>query len=91
MILKDNEFFILETNTIPGMTATSLFPQSAQAAGMSFGDAAGPADRTGDGRPASSNDAGVRSAKKIKSPETSVDADRSTHAWLVWGHPLVQR
>ncbi len=38
MILKDNEFFILETNTIPGMTATSLYPQSAQAAGMSFGD-----------------------------------------------------
>ncbi len=36
MILKDNTFFILETNTIPGMTATSLFPQSAQAAGMSF-------------------------------------------------------
>jgi len=38
MILKDNDFFILETNTIPGMTATSLFPQSAQAAGMSFGE-----------------------------------------------------
>ncbi|MFO7716910.1 D-alanine--D-alanine ligase [Desulfosarcina sp.] len=37
MILKDNEFFILETNTIPGMTATSLFPQSAKAAGISFG------------------------------------------------------
>jgi D-alanine-D-alanine ligase len=37
MILKDGEFFILETNTIPGMTATSLFPQSAKAAGMSFG------------------------------------------------------
>lgn len=37
MILKDDEFFILETNTIPGMTATSLFPQSARAAGMSFG------------------------------------------------------
>lgn len=37
MILKDDEFFILETNTIPGMTGTSLFPQSAKAAGMSFG------------------------------------------------------
>lgn len=37
MILKDGECFILETNTIPGMTATSLFPQSAKAAGMSFG------------------------------------------------------
>jgi len=37
MILKDGECFVLETNTIPGMTATSLFPQSAKAAGMSFG------------------------------------------------------
>ena len=37
MILKDGAFHVLETNTIPGMTATSLFPQSAQAAGMSFG------------------------------------------------------
>jgi D-alanine-D-alanine ligase len=37
MILKDDEFFVLETNTIPGMTGTSLFPQSAKAAGMSFG------------------------------------------------------
>jgi len=36
MILKDDEFYILETNTIPGMTGTSLFPQSAKAAGMSF-------------------------------------------------------
>ena len=36
MILKDGEFFVLETNTIPGMTATSLFPQSAGAAGISF-------------------------------------------------------
>lgn len=36
MILKDGEFHVLETNTIPGMTATSLFPQSAKAAGMSF-------------------------------------------------------
>jgi D-alanine-D-alanine ligase len=36
MILKDGTFFVLETNTIPGMTATSLFPQSAKAAGLSF-------------------------------------------------------
>ena len=36
MILKDDQFYVLETNTIPGMTATSLFPQSAKAAGMSF-------------------------------------------------------
>ncbi len=35
-ILKDNELFVLETNTIPGMTATSLLPQSAEKAGISF-------------------------------------------------------
>jgi len=27
---------VLETNTIPGMTATSLLPQAAQVAGISF-------------------------------------------------------
>jgi D-alanine-D-alanine ligase len=37
MIIKDGECYVLETNTIPGMTATSLFPQSAKVAGMSFG------------------------------------------------------
>lgn len=36
LILYGNELTVLETNTIPGMTATSLFPQSAQAAGYSF-------------------------------------------------------
>jgi D-alanine-D-alanine ligase len=36
MILKDNVLFVLETNTIPGMTATSLLPQAAQKAGLSF-------------------------------------------------------
>ncbi len=36
MILKAGIFYVLETNTIPGMTATSLFPQSAKAAGISF-------------------------------------------------------
>jgi len=36
MILKGREFFVLETNTIPGMTATSLLPQAAQAAGLNF-------------------------------------------------------
>jgi D-alanine-D-alanine ligase len=36
MILQDDEVYVLETNTIPGMTATSLFPQAAQKAGMSF-------------------------------------------------------
>lgn len=37
LILKGREMFILETNTIPGMTATSLLPLAAQAAGISFG------------------------------------------------------
>lgn len=37
LILKGREMFILETNTIPGMTATSLLPRAAQAAGISFG------------------------------------------------------
>ncbi len=36
MILKDNQIFVLETNTIPGMTATSLLPQAAEVAGFSF-------------------------------------------------------
>lgn len=35
-ILKDREFYVLETNTIPGMTPTSLLPRAAEAAGMSF-------------------------------------------------------
>ncbi len=37
MILdKKNDLFILETNTIPGMTATSLFPQAAAVYGLDF-------------------------------------------------------
>jgi D-alanine-D-alanine ligase len=36
MIVGHDEVYILETNTIPGMTATSLFPQAAAAAGISF-------------------------------------------------------
>ncbi len=36
MILADGVFYVLETNTIPGMTATSLFPQAAQAYGLTF-------------------------------------------------------
>ncbi|MGD2099885.1 MAG: D-alanine--D-alanine ligase [Desulfobacterales bacterium] len=36
MILKDSQIFVLETNTIPGMTATSLLPQAAEVAGFSF-------------------------------------------------------
>jgi D-alanine-D-alanine ligase len=35
-MIKDGEVFVLETNTIPGMTATSLFPQAAAHMGMSF-------------------------------------------------------
>lgn len=36
-ILKGgSEIYVLETNTIPGMTATSLYPQSALAGGYSF-------------------------------------------------------
>lgn len=37
LILDGDTFYLLETNTIPGMTKTSLFPQSARAAGLSFG------------------------------------------------------
>ena len=36
MILAGQNLSVLETNTIPGMTATSLFPQSAEVAGYSF-------------------------------------------------------
>ena len=36
MILQDKKIYVLETNTIPGMTATSLLPQAAQAAGIDF-------------------------------------------------------
>ena len=33
MILKGKDIYVLETNTIPGMTATSLLPQAAKVAG----------------------------------------------------------
>jgi D-alanine-D-alanine ligase len=36
MMIRSDEIFVLETNTIPGMTATSLFPQGAKAAGIDF-------------------------------------------------------
>lgn len=36
MIVRGDELFLLETNTIPGMTETSLFPQAAAAAGLGF-------------------------------------------------------
>jgi D-alanine-D-alanine ligase len=36
MLVRAGELYVLETNTIPGMTATSLFPQAAKAAGLEF-------------------------------------------------------
>lgn len=38
MLRESGEFFILEANTLPGMTATSLVPKSAKAKGLSFED-----------------------------------------------------
>ncbi len=35
-IVKGDEVYVLETNTIPGMTATSLFPQAAAGMGLDF-------------------------------------------------------
>jgi D-alanine-D-alanine ligase len=37
-MVRGEEFFCLEANTIPGMTETSLLPKAAGAAGMSFDD-----------------------------------------------------
>lgn len=37
MILAADGLYVLETNTIPGMTPTSLFPQAAAAHGLDFG------------------------------------------------------
>lgn len=37
MIVSDAGIYVLETNTIPGMTPTSLLPQAAKAYGLSFG------------------------------------------------------
>lgn len=36
MIVRGEELFILEINTVPGLTETSLLPLSAQAAGIAF-------------------------------------------------------
>lgn len=38
MLSEDNQPWVLEVNTSPGMTATSLFPDAARAAGISFPD-----------------------------------------------------
>jgi len=37
MIIHDETVYVLETNTIPGMTPVSLFPLAANTAGISFG------------------------------------------------------
>jgi D-alanine-D-alanine ligase len=36
MIVSGDDIYVLETNTIPGMTPTSLLPQAAAAAGLDF-------------------------------------------------------
>lgn len=36
MIIRDNEIFVLETNTLPGMTEQSLVPKAAAAAGLAM-------------------------------------------------------
>jgi D-alanine-D-alanine ligase len=38
MIVRDGAILVLEINTIPGLTDTSLFPKAAQAAGISMDD-----------------------------------------------------
>lgn len=38
IIDKNNNIWVLELNTLPGMTETSLFPDAARAVGMSFED-----------------------------------------------------
>ncbi|OGY39892.1 MAG: hypothetical protein A2418_01830 [Candidatus Brennerbacteria bacterium RIFOXYC1_FULL_41_11] len=37
-LVRGREIYYLETNTLPGMTATSLLPQEAKAAGISFSE-----------------------------------------------------
>lgn len=36
MIIKNNNIYVLEVNTIPGLTPVSLFPKAANAAGISY-------------------------------------------------------
>jgi D-alanine-D-alanine ligase len=38
MIVKEGVPYVLEANTLPGMTSNSLIPKSAKAAGISFGE-----------------------------------------------------
>jgi D-alanine-D-alanine ligase len=37
-LATDDEVFVSEMNTIPGFTATSMFPKQAELAGISFAD-----------------------------------------------------
>ncbi len=37
VLQKNGDIFVIETNTLPGMTSTSLIPQEAAAIGISFG------------------------------------------------------
>lgn len=36
MMIRDEDIYVLELNTIPGMTPTSLLPRAAEAAGIEF-------------------------------------------------------
>ena len=36
MMAADGELYVLEANSIPGLTDTSLLPQAAEAAGIGF-------------------------------------------------------
>ena len=49
MMIREQEIYVLETNTIPGMTATSLFPQGAKAAGIDSPGPPGHPDHPGPG------------------------------------------
>jgi D-alanine-D-alanine ligase len=36
MIIRDQSIYLIETNTLPGMTDLSILPQEAAAAGISY-------------------------------------------------------
>lgn len=38
MFVRDHDIFLIETNTLPGMTETSILPQQAVVAGMTFAE-----------------------------------------------------
>ena len=39
-VVGDGDIYLLEVNTIPGMTATSLYPDACRAAGIDFAELA---------------------------------------------------